>query len=170
MAISIYEVSDYNVSVSYVKHDVVKSSTSYYYAIKDVGVGIPVSDTSYWGGYTTYFSQTKPSFVWQPSYSSTVNHVPRVKYIAFGDGYEQRVADGINNSLMDLDLTFELRSYKESFAILHFLYCRAGQASFVWIPPPPYSSQKIFICKEWTHVELFRDNHTIKARFLERVN
>lgn len=170
MAVSIYDVSEYNGSIGYSKHDVVKSSNVYYYALRDMSAGVSVTNTNYWGGRIDYFGENKPLFLWNPSYSSNANHSPRTKKINFGDGYQQRIKDGINNSLLDLELIFELRNYKENFAINHFLFSREGYESFIWTPPPPYSSQKIFICEEWTHSEIFRQNHTIRARFLERAN
>lgn len=170
MANSIYSVQAYNASLSYMKHDVVLVNTIHYYALTNVPPSTSPPNDNYWGGRIVYQGVNKPNWLWKPSYGSPINHAPRVKSLQFGDGYEQRVRDGINNTLLQYDIRFEVRTYQEAFAILHFLDERAGSESFVWTPPPPYASQKLFICKDWTHQELFRDNHTINGRFLERPN
>ena len=100
----------------YYKNDIVLASDSkYYYALADNGkTGEPnwnpaiVSYRQYgvWGGCTNHNGSDKPHFFWKPSYSANINKRPRVKSIRFGDGYEQIIADGINNNLNVIDITF----------------------------------------------------------------
>jgi phage-related protein len=166
--ISIFTVADWDGILSYSKNDIVKKDGLYYYAVKDVPAGATFS-LSQWGGYVQLNQiQNKPYFLWKPSYNSPVDHAPRVKVIQFADGYEQRIPDGINNTLLTLNLNFELRDSNEARAILHFLYTRKAVETFAFTPPAPYADVKLFVCKEWTHNEVFFNNHSIRAKFEER--
>ncbi|MEK6884382.1 MAG: phage tail protein [Nanoarchaeota archaeon] len=170
MAISIFNIDNFNSSIGYNIHNVVKNEGKFYYALRIVPPGSSINDISLWGGLTIFNGITKPRFLWNTSYNSPANQNPRIKSIQFSDGYEQRFPDGINNNLLQLELSFETRTYDEAFAILHFFHAREGAESFVYKAHPPYSVDKLYICREWTHTESFRDNHSIKARFLERGN
>ena len=79
-----------------------------------------------------------------------VSHAPRVKSIKFGDGYEQRIKDGIHNDLIQISLAFEGRGIKESTAILHFLESRLGKDFFFFTPPSPYNTRRKFTCKSFS--------------------
>lgn len=170
MANSIFSILEYNSGLGYEKNDVVLSNAIHYYALTNVPPNNPPPNSQYWGGRTVFKGESKTKWLWNLSYSSPANHTPRLKSIQFGDGYEQRNRDGINNNLIEYDVQFNLLTYKESFAILHFLYERGGTESFVWIPPPPYATEKLFVCKDWRHLEIYTDNNSINGRFLERVN
>ena len=105
---------------------------------------------------------------------STFTHVPsqgvnltskfKVRQAQFGDGYQQRVGDGINTNA---------RSWSVSFAndgatidvIQAFLDNEAGVASFVWVPPVGVSGK--FICEGYTRAISDYDNETLSATFNE---
>jgi phage-related protein len=165
--ISIYSTDDWNIANVYTRHDAVRFNNLIYYATKDIVANTAFS-TSNFGGILTVGTETRPQFIWDPSYNANTNHNPKIKINQFGDGYDQRVPDGINNILMDVDYSFEGRTLQEVSAILHFLYNRGGTELFFFTPPPPYSTRKRFICKTWTHAEIFADNHVIRAKFEER--
>lgn len=167
---SIFTTPDWDINQAYKKHDfVVYEDGLIYYALLDLGAGTEWN-TSYWGGVTYVNGEYVPEFIWKPSYNNNVAFAPRVLSIQFGDGYEQRVADGINNSLINLDYNFDLRSTNEATAILHFLNYRKSVESFYYTPPAPYSSRLLFICKEWSHTEIFYNNHSVRTRFEQRIN
>jgi phage-related protein len=166
--LSIYTTENWNIANSYFKDDAVRYTDGLiYYAIKDVPANTPFSAT-YFGGILIVGNEIRPEFLWQPAYNSNANHNPRVKVNQFGDGYDQRVPDGINNILLDVDYTFDFRSLQEASAILHFLENRGGTELFFFTPTPPYSVRKRMICRQWTHSEEFADNHTVRAKFEER--
>lgn len=146
-------------------------SRSYFYSLTDhvASTTYPNADATNWGGWAldSVTSRYKPLFYWLPSYNVQSNHEPRVKKIVLGDGYEQRSPDGINSSLLDLQLSFELRNRKEATAILHFLETMGGTTSFLFTPTPPLDKQKRFICSSWTSTYVFFDNYTIQASFKE---
>lgn len=156
---SIYEVSDYSSGSTYQKNDIVKSGGYFWYALQDVPTTQTPSTTSaYWGGmlvaptsdHASASNVTSPHFIWTPAYNMSVNHEPRVKSIRFGDGYEQRFEDGINNGLINLSLSFDGRDMKEASAILHFLESRSGKDFFFFTPPSPYSTRRKFTCRQFS--------------------
>ena len=162
---------------NYVKNDIVEyppNSSVYYYSLVDAYISLnPRLNSSQWGGRTTVAIQASatttnvPEFIWTPSYNQSAEISPRVLAVRFGDGYTQRTPDGINNNLLNLDLTFENRSEKEATAIAHFLNVRRGAEAFAYTPPSPYATQKLFICKSFTSTFVFNDNFTVNAKLEE---
>jgi len=60
---------------------------------------------------------------------------PRVLMAKYGDGYEQRVAAGINNLPESWDLTWNNRSNADANKVIKFLEDEAGVTTFDWYPP-----------------------------------
>ena len=174
---SIYDTIPAYSEGNYAKNDIVEypaNSSNYYYALLGGYISLnPAKNRRDWGGRTTFAiqasSNTKnvPEFIWTPSYNQSAEISPRVLAVRFGDGYTQRIPDGINNNLLNLDLTFENRSEKEATAIAHFLNVRRGAEPFAYTPPSPYATQKLFICKSFTSTFVFNDNFTVNAKFEE---
>ena len=181
MSTSIYNVPIWagDPGTQYFVNDIVYvlSGTSklYYYALIDhTSAGTDIStdrDAGKWAGFQLDSNGINiPYFVWQANYSSSVNVNPKVASTKMGDGYEQRMRDGINNVLLVLDLVFENRSLTETTAITHFLYTRAAVDAFIFYPPPPFNVQKKFVCPSFQDRYVFFDNYTIQATFNEVVN
>ncbi len=86
-------------------------------------------------------------FTYQPVYGAQRNRSPRVLAARFGDGYEQRLADGINTQPAIWNLTF---TYDTSTiaAIESFLETKAGVTSFTWTPHG--GSEITVICRDWS--------------------
>lgn len=168
MAISIFEITDWVANTAYTKNAIVKYNNYYYYAKQDLASN-PSFNTDSWGGVITVNAVTKPHFFWVPAYNTTFDVSPRVKIIQFGDGYEQRVKDGVNNVLLKIDLIFDNLDFREAAAICHFLYARNGTDSFYFTPPSPYSTLKRFVARNYQHRLISYDNHQISAKF-EEVN
>jgi len=179
VSLSIYNILPYNSSTVYAVQDIVSYtgewngfslSTGYLYCTT-AGLGITSTpSTTSWDGWTTINGETKTKFIWIPSYGANVSQQPRNLNMKFGDGYESRMADGINNDLLTLELNFEDRGIPETTAILHFLTQRNGRESFVFTPQPPYSASKKFICRSWRDTQTFYGNYNIQAVFEETVN
>jgi phage-related protein len=171
---SIYEVSDYASGSTYQVNDIVKSGGYFWYALQAVPVSQTPSTTSaYWGGmltaptstHATASNVTSPHFIWTPAYNMSVNHEPRVRSIKFGDGYEQRIQDGINADLIKISLTFDGRDIKESMAILHFLESRSAKDFFFFTPPSPYNTRRKFICRTFSSSIISQGVLNISASF-----
>lgn len=167
----IYTVSNWDYLVQYSKNNIVVNGSYYYYAksdhVSDASAFINDLNDGKWGGLLTYNGETRPFFFWKPSYNYTVESVPKVKSIKFGDGYEQNVADGINNILLTFNFNFDERDLLEHTAIIHFLHQRAGVEKFFFIPPQPYGVIKKFLCQEWNPTQNFVDNYSLTAKFRE---
>lgn len=86
-------------------------------------------------------------FTYSPETSQfSANKRPRVISSRFGEGYEQRVADGINTKLRTWSLTFT-REKTDIYAIETFLDTKGGVTSFTWTPLD--FAEVTVICREW---------------------
>lgn len=156
--------------VQYRKNDIVKYGDFIYYCITNHtsdGSLFPSLNSIKWSGRIIFNSENKPYFFWKPSYSSDTELEPKIKLIKFGDGWEQRSRDGINNTLLKISYTFDKRSEDETLAICHFLEQMAGAESFIFVPPKPFGLTKKFKCSSYRERYNFYDNHTISANFEE---
>ena len=182
---SIYDIPAYNSSKSdYVKNDIVKGASGvanttagkFYYNLGNGNTKAPeeAGGEAYWGGIITTKNSTHstasectncPHFFWRPAYNMSATHAPRTKSIKFGDGYERRFKDGINNNLLSLSLNFEGRDLMEAKAILHFLESRQGTESFFFRPPSPYDALRKFVCQEFNSSIAFKNNINVSATF-----
>lgn len=180
MSTSIYNVTPYAGATTFSQWDVTSidydwnnlglTGTSYLYCtVPGLGSSSTPSTTA-WDGYQIFQGEIKPKFLWVPSYGQNSMQQPKVLRVAFGDSYESRMADGLSNDLLSLDLVFENRGIDETVAILHFLTQRNGTESFVYLPQPPYSTNKRFISESWRETQTFYGNYSISANFKEVVN
>ena len=104
-------------------------------------------------------------FIWVPSYGSPVTTKPAVEVAKFGDGYQQRVAVGINNKPRKWDVTFTNRPTATADAIDAFLSEAGGVASFDWTPP--HGSAGKWVCAEWKDLKTGPYTRTITGTFEE---
>lgn len=72
-------------------------------------------------------------FTWQPDWKMKRKKKPNVNVIKFGDGYEQRQQNGINNNLRTYDVTFTGAEQRVS-EIERFLSEHRGVHAFLWTP------------------------------------
>jgi phage-related protein len=66
------------------------------------------------------------NFPWVPSYGSAATTKPTVQKIKFGDGYEQRVATGINSNPRQWQVTFASRTNDTADALEAFFLARGA--------------------------------------------
>lgn len=81
-----------------------------------------------------------------PEVGSSVEHTPRVLIAKFGDGYEQRVPDGINTELQKWTVKF-IVDVPTGQAIHNFLKSLGGSTSFTWTPPN--ETEIRVVCRSW---------------------
>lgn len=105
------------------------------------------------------------TFTFIPDFGAANASKPRVKVITFGDGYEQRLAYGINTNPQEWTVSFGNRTDNEAGDIDAFLKARNAVESFDWSPYGGYAGK--FICREWTRILDGYNRNTIQATFIE---
>lgn len=103
------------------------------------------------------------TFTIAPDFSSSVTVEPRVLRSQFGDGYQQRVGDGINARAEKWSLRFSARTATERDAILAFLVARNGIESFDWTSPSGTVGK--FVCPAWNYTPDSAATNTVTATF-----
>ncbi|WP_087686812.1 phage tail protein [Pandoraea sp. PE-S2R-1] len=102
------------------------------------------------------------TFLWSPRTNASGDITFAVRKGVFGDGYEQRARDGLNNKKSTYQLTFVGGEQKIS-AILAFLDAHAGSKSFFWTPA--LRPQALFVCEKYSGPVKDGDTYTISATF-----
>ena len=104
------------------------------------------------------------TFTYTPDFGAKAAYKPKVRVVAFGDGYEQRQADGINTRAQVWDLTFANRTTTETGNILAFLEARNAVEAFDWTPPNESTAIRV-VCREWNKSVDRNNLNTVTAQF-----
>lgn len=108
-----------------------------------------------------------PTFSVSPSFNPMSTRKPRALAVKFGDGYEQRSADGINTDLQSWQLTFANLSIADADTIETFFVTNTTSITpFTWTPPN-YATPSKYLCRTWTRNEINTTHATIAATFEE---
>lgn len=91
---------------------------------------------------------------------------PRILVAQFGDGYVQRASDGINATLISVELTFNNLTKSEAQDISDFFETRLGTTSFTYTLPDE-DSARTFICEQWDVQPKTADLANLTATFRE---
>lgn len=91
---------------------------------------------------------------------------PRVLSTKFGDGYEQRAADGIHADLQVWNVSWPNRETSVANTIEGFFITHAGMTAFTWTPPGSVTASQ-WLCKSWTRSPSGYDLENISAIFEE---
>ncbi|MDR8400116.1 phage tail protein [Paraburkholderia sp. USG1] len=103
------------------------------------------------------------TFTWAPAVSNLSGSAAlRVRKAQFGDGYAQKIADGINNRASSYNLTF-IGDAPTITAILAFLDAHAGATAFNWTPL--LRPQALFTCEKYSEPTKDGNTYTITATF-----
>ncbi len=84
---------------------------------------------------TIGIKQNNGNLIATPDKSMTKTAAPRVLQISFGDGYEQRIADGINSINETYSLSFKTRLKEDIDDIVVFLDAQKNVAKFLYTMP-----------------------------------
>lgn len=164
----------YSDSSTYQKNDVVfyTGNHQYYYWHSSASASSkpPAEPNPRWDAASGYFTDLNTEywtrdFFWKPSIGLNISQNPRLLTQDAGGAYTQMYNDGINESMLKLNLQFKNRSDEEAYSILHFLESHCGYLPFSFNPPAPYERTKNFVCEEWSHQYIHKDSHTISATF-----
>ena len=101
-----------------------------------------------------------------PKYNYTVSRQPTVSVISFGDGFEQRITQGLNQNPITLNLTFDL-SQTDSTTAVNFLNARITDgASFTFLVPNE-NVTKNFVCQSYPSSIPYLNRVRLKCVFRE---
>jgi len=84
---------------------------------------------------TIGIKQTNGTLVATPDKSMSKSSAPRVLTAKFGDGYEQRIADGINSLNETYSLSFKTRPKADIDDIVLFLDTQKNVSKFLFTMP-----------------------------------
>lgn len=104
------------------------------------------------------------TFTILPSYSVNLTTKARVRNSQFGDGYSQRVADGINTQTRMWSLRFQGGAARLD-PVESFLQAEGGITSFNWTPP--VGSAGKWVCSEWSRSISGYNKEVLTATFSE---
>lgn len=103
------------------------------------------------------------TFTWVPSVGAALTLKPAIRKVAFGDGYEQRQAFGINTQAEVWALEFRGLATPVAAAIDAFLRARGAVQPFEWTTPSGLAGK--FVCEEWTRVVEEPNLENLRATF-----
>ena len=99
-------------------------------------------------------------FVWGHT-GCTETNAPRVRVVRFGDGYEQRIAAGLNNQLRQWSVRFDRCDPRVAAAIVLFFRTRGGVEAFDWTNNR--DEEVLVVCETW-------DPEDVRVRGVRYVN
>jgi len=103
------------------------------------------------------------TFTYTPSFTADLQEQPQIRTVQFGDGYEQRLAYGLNTQPKAWSLQFNNRDDAERDNILAFLRARGGVESFDWTDPNSYAGK--WVCSEWRTSQVSCNFNNITVTF-----
>jgi len=89
------------------------------------------------------------TFTWQVSFGTSKDVAPRVRKAQFGDGYAQRIGDGINADLEKWSVQMTNVPHAEADSIDAFLKAKGGYEAFYWTSPGAAAAITV-ICPQWS--------------------
>ena len=101
-----------------------------------------------------------------PTYNTRINTNTNQIVVSFGDGFEQRLTEGLNQNPLTVSLTFEL-SQSDADTAITFLDSRVTDgASFDYTLPSESSSRK-FVCTSFPRTIPFLNRVRLSCVFRE---
>lgn len=104
------------------------------------------------------------TFDWKHKPGAQAAFAMRVRKVNFGDGYTQRIPDGLNNVSQKWPLTFEGNA-AEMLPIRDFFISHAGASSFYWTPPG--GTQGLWVVEKFNMTSIGGGLYSISADFTQ---
>ena len=105
----------------------------------------------------------------QPDKGFTRGSKPKTHTMSFGDGYEQRIADGINNLEQELNVSFSTRPKAEIDDLVAFFESLGGVTKFrfdIEDSNAGSSTETIkCVCDTWNQVWAYDNFYSLTAKF-----
>ena len=99
------------------------------------------------------------------SKSFTRTSKPSVVSASFGNGYSQRISQGINTQTDSWELSFTNQPTTVANEILSFFESKKGVDSFWFLPPYDANIPYLVICSEWSYEHTSHISKSITATF-----
>tara|TARA_Y100000361_G_scaffold146489_1_gene156966 strand:- start:23 stop:364 length:342 start_codon:yes stop_codon:yes gene_type:complete len=101
-----------------------------------------------------------------PIYNTRIDARPKITVVSFGDGFEQRLTEGLNQNPLTVSLVFEL-SQTDADTAITFLNARIDDgASFDYTLPSESSTRK-FVCSSFPRTIPFLNRVRLSCVFRE---
>ena len=104
-----------------------------------------------------------------PDKTMSTSNTPRVHIAKFGDGYEQRIGNGINNLEQEYSVAFTTRAKADIDDIVAFFETKAGVTSFNFVVPDSNESGNELtvkvVCSEWNQTWVNDNFYSLDATF-----
>ena len=105
----------------------------------------------------------------QPDKQLSRKNTPRVHLAQFGDGYEQRLRDGINSLGQEIQVSFQTRPKAEIDDLVAFFESLAGATKFRFDLADSNAGSSTetikVVCFEWEQRWVYDDYYTLDASF-----
>ena len=105
----------------------------------------------------------------QPDKSLSRKNTPRVHLAQFGDGYEQRLQDGINSLKQEISVSFQTRPKAEIDDLVAFFESLNGVTKFRFDLADSNAGSSTetikVVCPNWTQRWEYDDYYTLEAKF-----
>ena len=105
----------------------------------------------------------------QPDKSLSRKNTPRVHLAQFGDGYEQRLQDGINSLKQEISVSFQTRPKAEIDDLVAFFESLNGVTKFRFDLADSNAGSSTetikVVCSEWEQKWEYDDYYTLDAKF-----
>ncbi len=101
-----------------------------------------------------------------PVYNTRINARPKVNTLSFGDGFEQRLREGLNQNPLSVNLTFEL-SQTDADTAITFLNARVEDGDSFDYTLPSESSARKFVCTSFPRSIPFLNRVRLSCIFRE---
>ncbi len=104
-----------------------------------------------------------------PDKGLTASNTPRVHLASFGDGYEHRIADGINNLQQTFSVSFTTRPKAEIDDIVDFFEGKGAITSFDYALADTNSANNKrtikVVCDSWNQTWAYDNFYSLTANF-----
>ena len=104
----------------------------------------------------------------KPDKTMAASSTPKVRITDFGDGYQQRIAAGINNLEQNYSVGFANRTKEEIDDIVAFFVSKGGVTNFTFTIPDSNNSGETaikVICESWSQSYKTGDYYNCSASF-----
>jgi phage-related protein len=101
-----------------------------------------------------------------PTYNTRINASPKINILSFGDGFEQRLTEGLNQNPLTVNLVFEL-SQTDADTAITFLNARVSDGDSFDYTLPSESSTRKFVCSSFPKSIPYLNRVTLSCVFRE---